>query len=279
MEALNPNSLDTLCAALCYAMDVEPPEHAAPANEALCRFVDEAFGGQKCDRLFMFNPDAVAQWLFEKYDYLFQEVTRCNPLHLPLRSPNPSVTPVCFATMYTGAQPEVHGIQAYEKPVVAIDTIFDAFVRAGKRCALIADHLTCSMAKIFLNRDIDYFIFENAEDVNAQAMRLIQEDRHDFIICYNENFDQQMHRRGPESILALSEIRCNSRAFGQLYSQICTCWKEHRTLMGFAMDHGCHHCDYISQKSGKHLLGNHGQEIPEDLNILHFYTAIKGDNT
>ena len=278
MDGLNPVSLDTLCAALCYAMDVEPPKHAAPANEDLVRFVDEAFGGQKCDRLFMFNPDAVAQWVSEKYSYLFQEVTQRCPLQLPLRTVMPSVTPVCFATMYTGAQPQVHGIEKYEKPVVTIDTIFDAFIRAGKRCALITDHPNCSLSKIFLNRDIDYYIFENAEDVNAQAMRLIQEDRHDFIICYNENFDQQMHRCGPESILALSEIRCNSRTFGQLHSQIRTCWKEHRTLMGFAMDHGCHECDYISAKSGKHLLGNHGKDLPEDLNICHYYAAIKGEN-
>ena len=42
------------------------------------------------------------------------------------------VTPVCFGTMYTGAQPAVHGIQKYEKPVIQIDTIFDALIRAGK---------------------------------------------------------------------------------------------------------------------------------------------------
>ncbi len=35
-------------------------------------------------------------------------------------------------TMYTGAQPAVHGITAYAKPVIKIDTIFDALIRAGK---------------------------------------------------------------------------------------------------------------------------------------------------
>ena len=123
LNALNPTSLDTLCAALCYAMGVEPPKHAAPANEALCKFVDDAFGGKKCDRLFMYNPDAVAQWLFEKYDYLFQEVVDRSQVQLPLCSPMPPVTPVCFGTMYTGAQPEVHGIRKYTKPVITIDTI------------------------------------------------------------------------------------------------------------------------------------------------------------
>ena len=33
MDHLNEHSLDTLCAALCYAMGVEAPAQAAPANE------------------------------------------------------------------------------------------------------------------------------------------------------------------------------------------------------------------------------------------------------
>lgn len=278
MDTINPISLDTLCGALCYAMGVEPPEHAAAPNEELCRFVDEAFGGKKADRLFMYNPDAVAQWLFEKYPNYFREVTCCTQLELPLRSVMPSVTPVCFGTMYTGAQPEVHGIQAYEKPVIKIDTIFDAFLRAGKKCAIVA-YGTCSLRNIYLERDMDYYFFSNIEEVNACAARLIMEDKHDLIVCYNGNYDGVMHYAGPESVDALGELRVNCRIFGILNELIKTQWTGHRTLMGFAMDHGCHATDYISKKSGKHVLGSHGKDFPEDLNIRHFYTAIKGENT
>ena len=35
---LNPNSLDTICAALCYAMGVEAPSISAPANEDLVAY-------------------------------------------------------------------------------------------------------------------------------------------------------------------------------------------------------------------------------------------------
>ena len=108
---LNETSLDTLCSALAYAMGIEPPAYAAPANEALCRYVDTALAGHKADRIFMFNPDAIAQWVYEKYPEFLKEVTSLTDLPLPLRSVMPSVTPVCFGTMYTGAQPEVHGIQ------------------------------------------------------------------------------------------------------------------------------------------------------------------------
>ena len=70
---LNENSLDTLCAGLAYAMGMEPPEHAAPANGDLVAYLDQALGGKKADRVFMYNPDAVAQWIYEKYPDLTKE--------------------------------------------------------------------------------------------------------------------------------------------------------------------------------------------------------------
>ena len=269
MDHLNEHSLDTLCAALCYAMGVEAPAQAAPANEVLTQFVDQAFGGEKADRIFMYNPDAIAQWIFEKYQYLLQEVVDRTELQLPLRCVMPSVTPVCFATMYTGAQPEVHGIRKYEKPVITIDSIFDAMLRAGKKCAIVA-YGTCSLSKIFLERNMDYYFFKNLDDTNACAVQLIQEDRHDLIVCYNGNYDARMHKVGPEGVDALAELRCNARAFSELNSLIRTMWKGHRTLMGFAMDHGCHEID--------DNCGSHGLDMPEDLNITHLYTAITGDD-
>ena len=270
---LNETSLDTLCGALCYALDVQPPKHAAPANEALCRFVDEAFGGQKCDRIFMYNPDAIGQWVAEKYPTYLREVTQRTTLQLPMCTVMPSVTPVCFGTMYTGAQPAVHGIQKYDKPVIQIDTIFDALLRAGKKCAIIA-HGTCSMGKIFLERNMDYFVLANIEEVNACAARLILEDNYDFIACYNGNYDTIMHYNGPESTAALGELRMNSHTFGILHELIKTCWKGHRTLLGFAMDHGSHDIDEM--RKGKHYLGHHATDMPEDLNICHHYAALGG---
>ena len=93
--------------------------------------MDEKLQGRKADRILMYNPDAIAQWIYEKYPNFLQEVTDNTELNLPLCTVMPSVTPVCFGTMYTGAQPAVHGIRKYEKPVVRTDTVFDALIRAG----------------------------------------------------------------------------------------------------------------------------------------------------
>ena len=164
--------------------------------------------------------------------------------------------------MYTGAQPKVHGIRKYAKPVIAIDTLFDALIRAGKRVAIVADRES-SLAHIYRERAMDYYFYDTLEEINAKAADLIREDRHDFLVVYNANYDDVMHRHGPESVEALAELRLNSQTFATLARLVQTHWQKHNTLLGFAMDHGCHAID-----GG---CGSHGLEMEEDLNILHFY--------
>ena len=262
----NTTSLDSICAALCYAMGVEPPAHAAPAHPELCAYIDEKLGGKKADRILMYNPDAIAQWVEEKYgDLYLREVSAHTELNLPLLTVMPSVTPVCFGTMYTGAQPEVHGIRRYEKPVITIDTIFDAMIRAGKKCAIVGDE-QCSLSHIYLNRDMDYYPVTYVADINAKAAELIAQDKYDLLIVYNGNYDSRMHKYGPESPLTLSELRANSLTFAMLNTMVKNLWKGHNTLMGFAMDHGCHEIDGNC--------GSHGLDMVEDLNIVHHYAVI-----
>ena len=263
----NEDSLDTLCAALTYAMGIEPPEHAAEPNRVLTGYIDSILQGKKAERVFIYNPDAVAQWIIEKHPAFIQEVAECTELRLPLRSPMPSVTPVCFATMYTGAQPQVHGIQKYERPVIKTDSLFDAALRAGKRVAFVARNKG-SMAMIYQQRNMDYYLFDTIEQVNAKAAQLIIEDNYDLIITYNGNYDAKVHSHGPESKEALAELRTNARIYGMFDALIENCWKKHTSLVGFCMDHGAHEID-----DG---LGSHGLEMPEDLNIIHFFKARMG---
>ena len=266
--AKNKNSLDTVCASLAYAMGIEPPAFAAAPNWELTNYIDKVFDGEKADRIVMYNPDAVAQWIYEKYAPYFDEVTKRTEVEIPLSAAMPSVTPVCFGTMYTGAQPEIHGIQKYEKPVIRIDTLFDALIRAGKKCALIT-YGKCSLGRIFLERDMDYFHFDEGgiTAVNAKAAEVILKDEHDFVLIYNGNYDSVMHKKGPESAEALAELRVNCHVFGWISELIRNNWKHHNTLLGFAMDHGCHEID-----GG---CGSHGLDMTEDINIVHLYRGYR----
>ena len=110
--SINTDSLDTLCAALAHAMGIDLPKYAAKKNGELVNYIDKVFDGEKVDRIVMYNPDAIAQWIYEKYSNITAEVKAKCDVEIPFCTVMPSVTPVCFGTMYTGAQPQIHGIQA-----------------------------------------------------------------------------------------------------------------------------------------------------------------------
>ena len=65
---MNKTPLESLCAALAYAMGVEPPKYAEAANEDLTAYIDRCLAGQKADRVFIYNTDAIGQWLVENCD-------------------------------------------------------------------------------------------------------------------------------------------------------------------------------------------------------------------
>ena len=256
-------SLTGVCASLCAALGVEPPKEAAPPIDALVDLVQTTCG--TVDRVFMYNPDAVALWLYQKYTAYYRPLQQRVRLTLPLQSVMPSVTPVCFGTMYTGALPEVHGIRRYEKPVIRIDTLFDALIRAGKKPAIVAEK-DCSLSLIFCERPMDYYILPTTDEATAKALELIEQDKYDFLLLYNGDYDATMHRNAPEGAASLAALQKNVGVFAAVADKIKACWGNHRTLLGFAPDHGCHEID-----GG---LGSHGLDMPQDLNILHFYTVI-----
>jgi hypothetical protein len=265
-DTINKTPLDTIAGALCEMMGVDSPAGAAAGNSEMLSYANRVFNGEKADRILMYNPDAIGQWLYEKYPYLLLETEKRTDLKVPFAAPMPTVTPVCFATMYTGTQPEAHGIRKYERPVLKADTVFDALIRAGKKPAIVA-HTKCTFSCIFIERDMAYFTYPTVEEIHAKVAELIIEDKYDFIAIHAANFDTRMHKKGPESIEALSELKVNTAAYGIFDALVQTHWKKHNVFMGYAMDHGCHEIEGEA--------GSHGLDMLEDVNIIHFYKAYK----
>lgn len=260
-EIYTPKKLINLASSLTSALGVAAPLLAEKPLEIMQKFT----AGKNIDRVLMYNPDAVALWLFEKYTDLFDDVMLNTQLTLPLQTVMPSVTPVCFGTMYTGVSPEVHGIQSYRKPVIKTDSVFDALIRAGKKPCIVSTG-NDSMSKIFLEREMDYFIVETPDEANAKAVELIKDDKYDFISVYNGNYDGNMHQCSPEGEAAIEALKHNNAAFKMLADAVKENWQSHNTLIGYAPDHGCHEID-----GG---CGSHGLFMPEDMNIIHFYGII-----
>ena len=236
--------------------------HADTPNPIVEALAAKKLGGEKVDRTVIYNPDAVALWLYQKYTEMFSEAILTSDLALPMRSVMPSVTPVCFASMYTGVAPAVHGIRKYEKPVLKVETLFDSFLAHGKRAAIVST-AGDSISKIFLEREMSYFIYDSVEEVNRKALALIEEDEYDLIVIYNGNYDGTMHRHGTESPEALEALRRNIAFYHELVAKMTQCWKQHRVFYGFCPDHGCHEID-----AG---CGTHGLDMQEDMNVIHFY--------
>ena len=118
---------------------LEVPCHGgmAPPLVPVLQEAAHSFSGP-CDRVFLYNPDAIAQWIYAGHRPLFAPLEVRADLGLGMLSVYPPVTPACFASMYSGLQPAVHGIQSYVKPVLTVDTIFDDLPQAGRQAAIVS---------------------------------------------------------------------------------------------------------------------------------------------
>lgn len=258
---LNSLSMEQVTATIAVCLDVTPPEQAAPAIDLVPALM-RAQSLARVDRALLYNPDAMGQWPYQAHTEWFAPVLQHAPLAVPVRTMLPSVTPVCFGTMYTGAHPRVHGIERYEKHVLAQESLFDALLAAGKRVALVAVK-DSSMDILFSDRAVDRFILPYDGEVNEQAAELIEADEHDVVVVYNQEFDDVMHRTYPESRIGIDAMHHHIQAFDMLCSLAEQSWRAHDALFAWLPDHGTHIAD-----DGH---GMHGSDREDDLNTLHFY--------
>ena len=244
---------------LCHLLGIEPPSVcSAPVLEAVLKVAPG-----RAERVLVYAADAIGRVFLDNHPELKKRLIAASDLQVELRAMTPPKTPVCFASMFTGAPPEVHGIQKYERPVLTCDTLFDALVRAGKRAAIVAVK-DCSMDIIFRNRSIDYFTEGDDAAVLVRMLSLLEDDRHDFIVSYNQEYDDTLHKTrhdGPEALAAAGR---HVETFVRLWQATEELWSGHNRALLFVSDHGAHY-DAAKGKS------DHGEDIPEDMDVLHFW--------
>jgi len=267
----NQTPLTRFAATVARLAGVEAPACAAEPIEWVCDQLT-AICRDRIDRVFIHNPDAVGMWLYQKYPDAFEVVLKHVQVTLPMRTAMPSITPVCFATMYTGAEPEVHGILERKKPMepVQVDTLFEAMIRAGKKVALVSVS-TASMSQLFLGKGMDIYNCEDEPAVVAKAQELILQDEYDMICVYTYMYDNMDHIYGPEGKEALEALYNQGKHFDKMVTLIKQQWKDHNTLISFSTDHGVHAFENPHELyKGKWLkVGGHGTDSPLDINVLH----------
>lgn len=257
----NSISMTRFAATITDCMDVPPPRLGDSPIAPVGALVKKLCG-QPAQRVLIYNPDALGMWNYQHYTAEYADVMQRVQLVVPLATVMPAVTPVCFGTMYTGALPEVHGIRSYEKPVIAIDSLFDALARAGKRVALVAV-ADSSMDLIFAGRDIDYYSVPYDNEAVEKALELMEENRHDVVVCYNQEYDDVMHLTTPQSPEAYAAMERHIASFARLCDGVAHSWAKQDSLVVFAPDHGTH----VNAQG----FGDHGDYIEDDINVLHYF--------
>ena len=146
------------------------PRRNAPET-AIPRWISwlQMLSGRKARSCAALQSHAIAHHLFAHYTDLFLPVLRLFPLALPMQSVMTSVTPVCFLRC-TPALCRMSTAFRRIKPVLTCDTLFDAAIHAGRKPAIVS---TCgdSISKIFLDRPMDYFLYDTVERKSSSRRR------------------------------------------------------------------------------------------------------------
>ncbi|KQC14652.1 MAG: hypothetical protein APR63_05320 [Desulfuromonas sp. SDB] len=219
------------------------------------------------EKVLIYAPDALGVHLHNQYRSCFDRVKRIAPISVEVQSVYPSKTPVCFASMFTGVLPAIHGICSYEKPVVKIPTLFDSAIDSGKKVTIVAV-ADSSIDLIFRERKIDYFSEQYDPQVTDRTQDLLKNNGHDLILAYHQEYDDILHKTEPFSAEAIQAMENHIVSFETLAETFNDYWSGYDRLIIFAPDHGAH----VDPSSGK---GYHGLDIPEDMEVIHYYGIYK----
>lgn len=236
-------------------LGARPP--AGAAAQPVAEVVSDLAG---CDRLAVVVIDALGLSTWASFPGTTPFLDRLSARHLAtMRSVLPAITPVNFATMATGAMPEVHRV-AVRTDSLAIETIFDVLRLAGKSSAVAAR--TRSTLGILLAHlaDRSRLAADNLdESVLAKARHVLAEDRPDFLMVQSLDVDDASHARGPGSAEAGAAVTNSDRRLGALARDL--------AAGGYALivlaDHGQHLAEPIDNDPVH--VGTHSGRVEEDV--------------
>lgn len=263
-EYYNSYHLTHFAGIVADALGVELPTCFAPTIKWVSDILQSRLNG-RADRAILYHADAVGQYIWQKYTPYFAPVYANTSLALPYVSTVESVTPVAHASMYTGLEPEGHGIRTYVRPRLECATLFDILIEKGLRPCILAQK-DSTFLHIFAGRDMDYYEEPCAAAIQEKAQQLLAEDRYDVISIHTFDYDDAAHHYGPESREGLNAIALEASGFANICDTVRKTWAGHKTLIAYAPDHGQH-----LTPGGN---GMHGTKLTEDMNILHFYGVI-----
>ena len=125
------------------------------------------------------------------------------------------------------------------------------------------------MDTIFRQTGVDQFTETSDKAVLDRTKELIDADRHQLIVAYQQEYDDTLHRDHPESAAAIEAVRRHVDSFVSLAAVVKSVWARRLHLIAFSPDHGAH---YDEAKG----TGTHGDDVPEDMEVTHFFGLSSG---
>ncbi len=258
------NSIADLTPTVCAVSGIRAPKTAtANVIERVVDGVNKSFAGRPARKVLIYCGDCIGDVLLQKHPDDFKECLNESDVVVLSTNVMQTVTPVCFATIFSGAGPEVHGIKVYEKPVVKVETLFDVFLEAGKKVAIVSQKGN-SIITIFRERNLDYYDFPTDEEAYKKTLLILKENDYDLIVVHDCEYDTIMHQVGTEADKAVEARRTVLKRWLNVVDATDEAWKGFDRLVIFAPDHGSH----MPENSSK---GVHGMDVRDDAVVNHFY--------
>ena len=257
-------TIASLTPTVCGLFAVEPP---ALSSEPMLPSIDAGrratLGEDAIDRCLVYCPDALSDHVWSRFPEHVSTISAHCPYRSRVSSVLPPKTPVCFASVFTGAPPALHGIRKPERPVLTCDTLFDTLIRAGKRIAIVAVH-DSSIDLMYRNRSLDYFSEAYDAQVTDRVRMLLDRDVHDLVVAYHQEYDDQLHATQPFSDACRRALGNHVVTIGQFATAARSAWAHRRHAIVVAPDHDAH----LDEERD---VGDHGLDIPEDMQVSHWY--------
>jgi predicted AlkP superfamily pyrophosphatase or phosphodiesterase len=189
------------------------------------------------ERVAVVAPDALGSAIVARWGAEMPFLTSLlGRQQVTLRAVMPTITPVNFATMVTGAPPEVHRIAVFTDDF-ACETLFDVVRAHGGQSAGVGQQGYTGSELLGRSADLWGKASSNTDDeVEALALGFAAAEGPRFLIVQLGSTDDALHRHGPSSPQVVPTLRETDERLARMADRL--------TALGYALiinaDHGQH---------------------------------------
>jgi predicted AlkP superfamily pyrophosphatase or phosphodiesterase len=230
---------------------------AAPAEAKDPIIGEMAADLSACSRVAILAPDALGDFAFRQWK---EEMPFLNAFYAQhnvlLRSVVPTITPVNFAAIVSGANPPVHGVKTLNDDIQC-ESLFDVVRAAGGRSAGIGREGYTGAELLGRHADISGRgpAAEKDAGVERLVLQIVDKDAPQFLIAQLGITDDVFHQFGPSSPDVVPVLRETDERLQRLSA--------HLIALGYGIivlaDHGQHDVE----KDGR-ITGSHGTDCDAD---------------